>query len=283
MSSLMFIEVWNERFPSKIEAWGCSPAEGLQSRPSSAEFMGSARIELELPDTPVKKELKLHLKEDLDTVLRKIRGSIKVAYEWKPTKQIGWDRTCAHPGTLNFTLVGCEGLVPLNCVDGKPLSNPYCLLYCYPSSPSPAGELIRPTIWRSPTIVNTLAPQWQVSHTFDFNWQPTAMRLRDSSTSHSGALRNEEDESSPSSPKIPATPKTPAIHPGNSPRKDRITRQDTHDQQLGAQVGEVLSTLKGLASQVTQVQQDLHALTDRVDKLSLETRPPLEAPRSASS
>jgi len=270
MSKLMFIELWNERFPPKINgAWGEKTLEGLQSRPHPAEFMGHARLELDLPDTPIaKKEVILPLKDDPDVVNRKVSGFIKVQYEWRPATGVderirnGWDQSCAFPGTLFITLCFGEGLINLNCSDAQSASNPYCMLYCYPHAPA-NDALIKPTIWRSPTLLNTLTPQWHVSHAFDFHWVPTGLVLRSSTMT----LRSDEEKQS---------------SPTKSHSELQSFKSDLPEPANKDQMGEVLSLMKGLVAQVTQVQSDMQVLTDRVDKLSTETRPLLVAVAAAN-
>merc|ERR1712232_185744 len=111
------------------------------------------------------------------------------------------------------------------------------MIYCYPTSPSPDGELIRPTIWRSPTRENTLGPQWNCTHSFNFFWKPTGIVLRGST------LESQKE---------------------NTCHRETLSAK--------ASAADVLTLVKTLVSQVAQVQQDLQSLSGRVDKLALEAR-----------
>jgi len=89
MSNLMTIEVWNERFPEDYQLSGMSRSKlvikSSKSRPSPAEFMGNTHLELELPmNRQLKKRLTLPLEADIDIVDRTITGSVTIEYAWTP-------------------------------------------------------------------------------------------------------------------------------------------------------------------------------------------------------
>jgi len=185
MSSLMLIDVWNDRFPTEsVQAWGDN--QGMQAAlPLSAEFMGHVVVELELPaDRPIEKTLsRLVLKEDPNVVKRPVTGTVTIKYEWtpKPKKDIPQDfgstesecgGSVIRPvhGSLKVTLVSAEKLINLDLHSLQSASNPFCTVLCYPFSPDAAGDILKPQIWRSPTWLNTLSPQWHASSNFDFCW-----------------------------------------------------------------------------------------------------------------
>eukprot|EP00929_Paragymnodinium_shiwhaense_P007996 TRINITY_DN111918_c0_g1_i1.p1 TRINITY_DN111918_c0_g1~~TRINITY_DN111918_c0_g1_i1.p1 ORF type:complete len:733 (-),score=115.06 TRINITY_DN111918_c0_g1_i1:143-2341(-) len=197
MSTLMLVEVWNDRFPEQsLQAWG--PSFELQSMPYSAEFMGQAAIELELPEnTPVTKILKLDLQEDVALVRRPVTGTIHIKYEWTPASPdqaamaVSGTSSCEdlatesstviRPilGNLRVTLLSAEKLINLDLHSLSSASNPYCTVLCYPNSPDVLGEVLEPQVWRCPTVRNSLHPQWNSCYNFEYNWvRPRAKRER---------------------------------------------------------------------------------------------------------
>eukprot|EP00929_Paragymnodinium_shiwhaense_P094407 TRINITY_DN5495_c0_g1_i1.p1 TRINITY_DN5495_c0_g1~~TRINITY_DN5495_c0_g1_i1.p1 ORF type:complete len:747 (+),score=147.92 TRINITY_DN5495_c0_g1_i1:79-2319(+) len=199
MSGLMLVEVWNDRFPSIYkEASGNAwiPGPEASSLPSPAEFMGKVMIELELPPhASVVKQMRLPLGEDTDIVNRGVTGHISLRYEWTPhgkrlstNKEINEEPTTPMStiiptphsnvsdimnlqGTLQVTLISAERLINLDLHTLNSASNPYCTVLCYPNSPNSSSEIPRPCMWRSPTLLNTLHPQWSSSfHSFEFHW-----------------------------------------------------------------------------------------------------------------
>jgi len=170
MSKLVVIEVWNERFPSTTdEAWGPEGANFSQVMPNSGDFMGQARFELILPpNESVTCEVPLRLQPDDNRVKRIVAGSVLVRYTWTPSKDA--DSDALLKGKLEVTLVSGKDLIDINCSRPGMVSNPFCLVICYPTCKSMDGDLLVPKIWRTPVQINTLTPRWECSHDFDFNW-----------------------------------------------------------------------------------------------------------------
>jgi hypothetical protein len=184
-----------------------------QRRPDQAEFMGLVDLRLDLgqddPDDPYGGGMDRARSITETLTLRpqsaekhKVNGKITVRYEWtplvldddkRPAQPIATENSTPSPppplkangskrstkkfrltGRLKVTLVSAENLVNLNYVPNL-ASNPYCIVYVYPQSPSPGG-LVCPAAWRSPSECNTLSPKWsqslgaRASCTWDYVW-----------------------------------------------------------------------------------------------------------------
>lgn len=176
LRNLMLIEVWNERFATDrpFDAWGVE-----QQRPHCAEFMGQAKLALNLGRDPlIKERLTLELEPNPDIVSRPVSGHISIEYTWEPSyvsfpespismgKKIS-PRSEPFSGKLTVVLIAGEGLININLLSK---SNPFVLAFCYPNSPSDSKETIQPVVWRSPTCIATLAPEWTAKQNFDFRW-----------------------------------------------------------------------------------------------------------------
>lgn len=201
MSSLMLIEVWNERLV-KQEAWSKAPVALTYMRPHPAEFMGLARIKdldtlwgVKGGSAVVEKTLELELFGDSDTVKRAVHGTIKVALKWTPGKSETTWNSALPEGRLDVKLVSGDNLVNLNFTAPNKESNPYCMVFVYPNACP--GELIKPAVWRTPTCENQNSPAWNdtadASTSFTFNWQSAMAEIRERASSRmSGTCTTEE-------------------------------------------------------------------------------------------
>jgi len=193
MSSLMVIDVWNERFPGGLAVAWDAAGEGANQMPMRGDFMGQIRVDLELKTAEelaklglkeVSREVTRQLRPDYDLVKRSVSGTIIIRWTWVP-EATGHD--IELKGKLTVTLIQATGLVNLNC--SKPhdsYSNPFCEVLVYPYSAEMFGGMVQPCIWRSPFCVNTLNPRWNSSHIFDYMWmaQPPGTDLSRNSRSN---------------------------------------------------------------------------------------------------
>eukprot|EP00403_Amphidinium_massartii_P046239 CAMPEP_0178464124 /NCGR_PEP_ID=MMETSP0689_2-20121128/50682_1 /TAXON_ID=160604 /ORGANISM="Amphidinium massartii, Strain CS-259" /LENGTH=714 /DNA_ID=CAMNT_0020091019 /DNA_START=72 /DNA_END=2213 /DNA_ORIENTATION=- len=173
MSRLMVIDVWNERFPRRYQprtAWDA------QTKPFRGDFLGMARIQLELPrQMPFSQEISVPLEPDMDLVQRKVSGTLHLRYEWSPdSPQDSNPRENSNQvdlaGTLRLVVLGASNLTNVNCSAANAQSNPYCMVACYPKAPAVSGGLVMPDIWSTPVVVNSLSPRWEAVHDFEFSW-----------------------------------------------------------------------------------------------------------------
>jgi len=196
LSRLMLIEVWNERFPptDQDQAFG-PPREGVATRPHPAEFLGEVMLTLDLTPNqdvvcgPITLPLRANREHIVD---RDVAGSLTVSYQWKPKvpategfqakekEMIQRAKTASGReilpdlyGELTVTLVGADNLLNV-CYSknerlARQLSNPYCIVFCYPNSPGD-GQL-KPVAWRSSTINQSLSPRWESGYTWKFEWR----------------------------------------------------------------------------------------------------------------
>eukprot|EP00929_Paragymnodinium_shiwhaense_P112579 TRINITY_DN80827_c0_g1_i1.p1 TRINITY_DN80827_c0_g1~~TRINITY_DN80827_c0_g1_i1.p1 ORF type:complete len:732 (-),score=142.73 TRINITY_DN80827_c0_g1_i1:57-2252(-) len=186
MSSLMLIEVWNDRFPQDAKKTWSGPdvdpvIAAARRVPLDAEFMGQCVIPLELSQTtPQSKQVRMPLLEDDAVCKRPVAGYVSVRYEWTPREvdQATMEGCSTENGdgqkylfgTLLVTVVAGEKLINLDLHSLHSASNPFCTVLMYPTSPRYTGEVVRPVIWRGPTLRNSLSPQWHSSEEFEFAW-----------------------------------------------------------------------------------------------------------------
>lgn len=190
MSKLMLIDVWNDRFKKEGKKAFVDGPDGLVEldapRPLKGDFMGSAKIELDLHPlkaTSATKEVKLQ--PDYDTVQREVTGMIVVKYQWTPTLQPkveGSDgvNNAAEGGSqdrlvgqLYVSIISGHGLLNVNLGNpSQPSSNPYCQVLCYPKPPAFQRALVEPCIWRTPSS-ETCNPEWNFNHSFQYAWMST--------------------------------------------------------------------------------------------------------------
>jgi len=207
MSKLMYVEVWNARFPDQAKLDGVQSDVNVPSRmkrPDVAEFIGRANFVLRLdpshPVAGVTQTLKLQDGAEGGLPKRTVTGSITVQYDWAPgdyQSLLGQadasaagsatfalvDTTGSHDGDarpngeslhgkLKVTVMHAEGLINSSYQCGKLAhSNPYCKVFCYPRSANGKGPLV-PACWRSPVQVGTCSPRWFAHSVFDFCWTP---------------------------------------------------------------------------------------------------------------
>jgi len=239
MSKLMLIEVWNDPLGQH---------GGVVGRPAPARFMGEVTVEMELPrDRPVTKTQTLRLGQNSDLVKRTITGQLTVRYEWVPRNgsaskaEMGEHVQCESFelfGKLKVTIVCAENLVNLDFTRRNGASSPYCMVLCYPNSP--VDRQLCPSVWRTPTVANSLSPQWEVSHSFNFSWRPSGWQNAELPVPSADAIFNGVPGSRPvlSSPR-PAT-----------------------------RVEELLRLLRELNDDLGQVRREVHEISGRVDKFS---------------
>jgi len=251
MSSLMLVEVWNDRFPTDHADGN---AVDTSTMPPFPEFMGQVVINLDLPpDGPtITRHVTKQLDEDPSIVKRPSEGSLTLRYDWTPrprpdhsidaemTRQLSPAEMTSGKvitplyGTLTVTLVSAEKLINLDMQTLHSESNPFCTVVCYPDSPEGAGDILRPCIWRSATVLSSLGPQWQSSHVFEFAWDPDSWSGRKSERSDSPS-RNLLDHTY-----------------GRKP----LT--------MDARLDEAFALLKYLKDEMIQVSDKVDVLTDRV-------------------
>lgn len=191
MSKLMLIEVWHDATPDQDRQTG---------RPPPSTFMGEAKVQLDIePTLPCSRLCTVALSPNSEIARRTIRGKITLQYVWTPSVDPNQPKsserttiTSTTPcrlsrasgevlpmepagaanarlqGSLRVTLVSADGLINLN-THRQCCSSPYCMVLCYPRRNEEVG-LPDTCIWRSPTVRNSLNPNWGVSRTFDFCW-----------------------------------------------------------------------------------------------------------------
>jgi hypothetical protein len=276
MSRLMYIEVWNERFPEERNIAGRS----VSARPDVAEFLGQVHLYLQLdPDHPVAvTKHDMHLLDGAEGPLpgRKVTGTVSIQYEWTPlvtTFAGGGEPAPLQPldppgsapkfqqsasevdslkpvqGKLKISILGCHNLMNLTYGRGKQAgSNPYCRVYVFPQAPESESP-VRPSAWRSPLAVGTLAPKWHSSHTFNYLW--TAPK-------GSAELADEEAEASTSV-------------------EDKAGRSDgTFAGSNLTKKGQIAALMKALRLDFKVLPEELHALSNRITRLSSTPEPPAE-------
>jgi hypothetical protein len=209
---MLLIQIWNNRDADDDDPSG----EGLKCH--EFEFMGEAKLELKtLGDTPYSSNpIKLRLIPNPNILKRSVTGSVNIKYEWKPSSlgaftkvavgssvapqsppgsaasicpcfqrsdegQYGFSkdsRTEAVQGVLTVTVISAEKLINLDFARPSKVSSPFCKVLVYPVAPDKAGDILRPQIWRTPSIKNNLNPTWPdadqdastASHDFHFDW-----------------------------------------------------------------------------------------------------------------
>jgi len=246
--------VWNERFPIKApaEAWATNNGHQLEGRSLPAEFMGWVEHELELGRDPiVKKQAVLTLCADPEVVDRRIHGTVTIEYTWTPDLE-AVDAVIAATGepemplvgSLQVTLVGAEHLINLDLHSHNSASNPYVTVLCYPKAPWEAGDILWPTIWRTPTRTHTTSPKWNVTHNFDFDW--TKQSPIDPDTLEQKLRRKEdvEDITNPMS-------------------EDGAVR---HDKSKQPKIDKAIALLGDLGSNINRMKEDVATLQSRVDQ-----------------
>jgi hypothetical protein len=174
MSRLLTVDIWNTRFPKDVSLAWDAPSEQTEM-PSKGDFMGQARITLDLlGDTEATQEITLPLYPDFDTVKRNVTGNITLSLKWTPRVKENIADTMSTvelTGTLAVTLVSADNLINLNNRNPDSMSNPYCVVICYPKAPDFIGDILQPCVWRAPAAVGTLSPQWKCTHNFDYFWK----------------------------------------------------------------------------------------------------------------
>lgn len=275
MSNLLFIEVWNERFPPP-QSKGCLEQCGLRRQdlyPHPAEFMGQVRLELELPHAMhCAKTVEVPLREHYGTVKRNMTGQMKIRYEWTPKEKqpapcptSGLDKGGEDEdgknfrGTLKVTLIGAERLINLNCSHvADRYSNPYCRIFCYPTSPADTAKLVQPIIWRTPTINNSLCPEWGCERSFDYEWKKISLNQEAIELKKEQCISRRRDPDG-----------STGLHLEGSPRfSEGKDKPPQPVQQEETQV--LLGHLRELGSQVKLIKDEMCTLNSRVDQCSAQ-------------
>merc|ERR1719424_985956 len=256
MSKLVYIEVWNERFPDTASC--ANDARSKSSRPDVAEFLGQAHLFLDLnPQQPVALTLTLPLQDGAEGGLphRKLTGNISLQYEWQPliTTFAGGDQPPdpfrSVQGKLKVTVCACEGLMNLTYTRGKRSgSNPYCRVFCYPDSPTENNTLC-PRAWRGPLAVGTLSPKWHACHTFNFCWKTPQGRL-EPNDAPLGSIQSKQDIIGRSD----GTFAGPAI----------------------SKKGQVAALVQSVGRELLLLREELRSLNNRITRFSSTTEPPAE-------
>merc|ERR1719440_2452634 len=259
MSRLMYVEVWNERFPD--ERSFAAGGRSRSARPQVHEFVGQANVFLEFdPENSTRNTKTLKLEHGAEGVLpkRDITGTITVGYEWTPAKGggppppgINGESPQSLQGQLKVTVMHAEGLAKLTySKDGKSRGgcNPYCRVFCYPNSPTEKVPLC-PSAWRSPLDADTVSPKWNAVHTFEFNWVPP-----------------KPVEDAPEGP--PGSPRGLELGTGRS--------DGTFAGPPLTKKGQVYSLVQILDRELMLLRAELRALQNRITRFSLTPEPPAE-------
>jgi len=260
MNKLMVIEVWNERFPKETHnQWGLVRKES-KARPSAAEFMGQCWLDLDLSqNVPITKRVTLPLREDSETVDRTVTGSVTIEYEWTPRAARNGEETCwtgddsfdVLLGNLKVTLLHGDKLVNLDLCSPKSSSNPFCTVLCYPTSPKFIGDVLLPCIWRGPTRTRSLAPQWNASHVFEFAW--TKPKDEPETPGAIGVANAQQVSVRPGA--LDTSPSAPAT-------------EDAAKVEQEAKIEKFVTLLQDMGKNLEEVQESIHTLTGRVDRLN---------------
>jgi hypothetical protein len=258
----LLLEVWNDN--------GDDP----DTMPASPEdFMGEAKIELELPpDVEIKGgELRLRLRPNDQVVKREVTGHLTVRYDWFPAPS-GTDdddddgdysrREKLLHGTLRLEIISASNLINTDWGQHNARSNPYVMAVCYPTSPG-QEETLHPIAWRSPTAPQSLNPWWQCGHDFVYLWyapidtpeyrakmcsEVSCSRLCDkdkASRFESGVTRSN----------------TQAFVP-DSPVNDEVA----------GMIMQLTASVPKLAASLAQIQEQVGSLSSRVDHISASVR-----------
>lgn len=251
MRSLMLIEVWNERFFCKDNIRGQAWTEGEQERPQPAEFLGHAMLELDLPMADSTETKILTLLDAPEIVDRKVSGHIVLQYHWQwegrsPASQAQDDLD--FQGRLTVSLLTGHHLLNLNI---HSLSNPFCLLYCYPLSPDLCGGRMRPATWRSPTACKTLNPEWYATHEFAFRWHDE--------------LDDEED--SPHAAIAPAPMPPDAQMDAKASVDADEQRAEDEESETMQKLTQAVDLLQTIRLSLDQASKDVQGLGERVERL----------------
>eukprot|EP00929_Paragymnodinium_shiwhaense_P094408 TRINITY_DN5495_c0_g2_i1.p1 TRINITY_DN5495_c0_g2~~TRINITY_DN5495_c0_g2_i1.p1 ORF type:complete len:778 (+),score=181.01 TRINITY_DN5495_c0_g2_i1:124-2457(+) len=259
LSRLLLIDVWNDRFPSEpAQAWGETQTMA-QTLPLPAEFMGQVVLELNLPSyTPVRKQVRVPLQEDLDIVKRSVTGFVTLRYEWLPKETsppkdsypdeddfTGVGAITPLEGKLSVTLVSAEKLLNLDLQSACSASNPFCTVISYPKSPCPTTNTVKPLVWRAPTELNSLAPSWNASYVFEFSWQK---RTRSPRKTVQGVFRPE------------CSPKLSRVVSGNIQEPPQVPAMEDRFEQA-------LRMLHSLGTELKQVRSKVSVLQEQVDDI----------------
>lgn len=271
MSRLIYVEVWNERFPES-ERFDRS-GRNLSTRPDIAEFIGQAHAVVEMPSDRSTSETRiLKLQEGAEGKLhrREVSGSITIQYEWTPPEEAftsgdvdklnGQTVPGESPrssgylrGKLKVTVVSADNLTNLTYSNGKRAgSNPYCRVFCYPHSPC-NGRTVCPSAWRMPLDVGTLSPKWNASHVFNFSWVSPKERL--------------SLECAPNQDKSALTKVQESGTTGSA---------GTFAKSLLSKKSGASALVQSLSQELKCLSDELRALNDRATRFSLTPEPPAE-------
>lgn len=283
VSRLFLLEVWNDSGDGEHNAMPASPED----------FMGEVKLELELPmDQQVRgKELRLRLQPNLTIVKREISGFINVRYDWKPNSTgspgtVEAEDGSSHAlqklldGTLTFEIISARDLIKTDWGSSCGQSSPYVVALCYPSSPAAEGSL-DPSVWRCPTVTNTLDPVWQSSLSIRYLWQVPVDSDEDryaacskvSESHHLGPRRDrvlkfcepdqglaQRSESTGSSVKLEQSSLT--VQP--------FSLDSLNQEEVISKLLQLTSTMPKLADSLCQIQEQVTSLSARVDQCSAQ-------------
>jgi len=191
LSNLLLIEVWSDESGEGFE--------GTTKRPHYSNFLGEVTIELDhLHEHPEKsfssQAITLKLESNYDILKRDVTGTVTIKYEWAPasisrpkvkeTNQLQSNTTMDFilAGKLKVSLLHANNLVNVCSTKKEQYSNPYCIMVLYPRAPQ--EDKLRPTVWRTPTVSNSVKPKWEKDfaageeymHEFTYNWSPSEKR-----------------------------------------------------------------------------------------------------------
>jgi len=268
MCRMMLIEVWDDSSMKIAEPRGKAQRKACGHRAAPFHFMGEAKLELELPSyTRVARQKTLPLQPNTELINRKVTGEITLRYEWTPaalledgalprrlsfqssgrrtsfdlgrnSARLGDDEpVSAIKGALQVTIVSADRLINLGNTGRRGMSNPYCMVFVYPSRPVNGG-LLQPCVWRTPTAQRTLSPRWEVNDLFAYDWSiPKALEEQVEATGERCKV-------------LPCERREVELNQG------KLT--------------EVVLLLRTLASELQQVKEEVRVLHGRLDWLSLD-------------
>jgi len=261
LSNLIYIEVWNERFPEEKQY--ANSGQDRSTRPDVAEFIGQAHTVMNLPKEDSKcitRTLKLHEGAEGKLFKRKVTGHIQVTYEWaslassldEDGETAPLDGNGGMPpglrGKLKVSVLHADNLMNLTYQNGKRAgSNPYCRVFVYPHSPKD-GRTVCPSAWRMPLDIGTLSPKWNASHVFNFNWVPLKEGLSMECTTANSKVQESSNTGS----------------------------AGTFAKSVLSKKGGVSTMLQGLGQDLKCLSDELRALNERATRSSLTPEPPAE-------
>lgn len=159
-SRRIVLEVWHDP--------GIKSGDGEEASMDQAEFMGEIDCTLEMPEREEKQQrVTLPLCDNEDKARRRVRGAITFEYDWKPANIKGTEGVLLA-GILKVKIISAEDLIAVDWKGGCE-SDPYCMLWAWPQSPS-EGRHLEPQMRKTPTQWNTSCPEFNETVEFQVHW-----------------------------------------------------------------------------------------------------------------